>query len=150
MPQVYWKFANNAGEQLARCVREFQSLEPYRPIIPTGAAFKEHGWSPETAEVEDFFKAAQELNLPAANLYSWDSCRASLPGIWKTSSEYEWAPPPAQLDITEQYVEALNSRDPDQLLKLYNSNAVHITAARTVAIIVLPSFVFIFSSPLRF
>lgn len=132
MPQVYWKFANNPGEQLARCVREFQSLEPYRPIIPTGAAFWEHGWSPEPVEVEEFFKAAQELNLPAANLYSWDSCRATLPGVWKTSAKYEWAAPPSKLDITERYIEALNTRDLDQVLKLYNSNAVHITAARTV------------------
>jgi hypothetical protein len=132
MPQVYWKFSKNAGEQLARCVREFQSLTPYRPIIPTGAAFKEHGWSPEPSEVEEFFETARKLNLPAANLYSWDSCRANLPEVWKTSAAYEWFPQVKPADITEQYIEALNKRDLDQILSLYNANAVHITAARSV------------------
>jgi hypothetical protein len=132
MPQVYWMFSHNAGEQLTRCVREFQSLTPQRPIIPTGAAFKERGWKPEPAEIMDFLETAQRLNLPAANLYSWDSCRAYLPDIWKTSSEYDWFAPPTPGDITEQYIKALNTRDPDQVLKLYNSNAVHITAARSV------------------
>ena len=132
MPQVYWKFAHNAGEQLSRCVREFQSLEPTRPIIPTGAAFKEHGWKPTTAEVVDFLETAQRLNLPAANLYSWDSCRANLPDVWKINADYDWFPSPTPADITEHYIEALNSRDPDQVMKLYNPNAVHITSARTV------------------
>jgi hypothetical protein len=132
MPQVYWMFSHNAGEQLARSVREFQSLTPQRPIIPTGSAFKERGWKPEPAEVVDFLETAQKLNLPAVNLYSWDSCRAYLPDIWKTSSDYDWFPPPTPGDITEKYIEALNTRDPDQVLKLYNSNAVHITAARSV------------------
>lgn len=132
MPQVYWLFSHNAAEQLARCVREFQSLTPQRPIIPTGAAFKEHGWKPEPGEVVDFLETARKLNLPAANLYSWDSCRAHLPDVWKTSSDYDWFQPPTPEDITEQYIEALNTRDPDQVLKLYNSNAVHITAARSV------------------
>ncbi|MFL7892687.1 MAG: nuclear transport factor 2 family protein [Anaerolineales bacterium] len=132
MPQVYWMFSKNAGEQLARCVREFQSLTPYRPIIPTGAAFKEHGWSPDPSEVVEFFDTARELNLPGANLYSWDSCRANLPDVWKTSAGYEWFPQAKPADITEQYIEALNKHDLDQILSLYNSNAVHITAARSV------------------
>jgi hypothetical protein len=132
MPQVYWKFSKNPGEQLARCVREFQSVTPYRPIIPTGAAFKEHGWAPDPAEVLEFFEAARKLNLPAANLYSWDSCRANLPDVWKTSAEYEWLPRAKPGDITEQYIAALNKRDLDQIIELYNTNAVHITAARSV------------------
>lgn len=132
MPQVYWMFSHNAGEQLTRSVRELQSLTPQRPIIPTGAAFKERGWKPEPTEVVEFLETARRLNLPAANLYSWDSCRAHLPDVWKMSSDYDWFHPPTPGDITEQYIEALNTRDPDQVLKLYNSNAVHITAARTV------------------
>lgn len=132
MPQVYWMFSENAGEQLTRCVREFQSITPYRPIIPTGAAFKERGWKPDPKEVKDFLETAQRLNLTAANLYSWDSCRANLPEVWKTSANYEWFPQGKPADITEQYIEALNNRDLDQIIDLYNSNAVHITAARSV------------------
>jgi hypothetical protein len=132
MPQVYWKFAHNPGEQLSRCVREFQALTPSRPIIPTGAAFKEHGWNPSGDEILDFIEAARKLNLPAVNFYSWDSCRARLPEIWKIARDFDWDAPPSPPDITMQYIDALNSGDPDQLVKLYNPNAVHITAARTV------------------
>lgn len=132
MPQVYWMFSHNAGEQLARCVREFQAMTPTRPIIPTGAAFKEHGWKPTTAEIVDFLETAQRLNLPAANLYSWDSCRANLLDIWKVIHDYDWFPEATPGDITAQYIEVLNTKDPDQIVKLYNPNAVHITAARTV------------------
>jgi hypothetical protein len=113
-------------------VREFRSITPYRPIIPTGAAFKERGWKPNPSEVEEFLETAKSLNLTAANLYSWDSCRANLPEVWKTTSNYEWFPQPKPADITEQYIEALNNRDLDQIIDLYNSNAVHITAARSV------------------
>lgn len=132
MPQVYWMFSHNAGEQLARCVREFQSLTPTRPIIPTGAAFKEHGWKPNTAEIVDFLETAQRLNLQAANLYSWDSCRAYLPEVWKVVEDYQWFPETTPGDITTQYIDLLNTKNPDQVVKLYNQNAVHITAARTV------------------
>lgn len=132
MPQVYWKFSHNAGEQLSRCVREFQALTPSRPIIPTGAAFKEHGWNPTGDEILDFLKTAQKLNLLGANFYSWDSCRSGLPEIWKTSRDYDWDAPPSPPDMTTRFIEALNTRDPRQVVKLYNPNAVHITAARTV------------------
>lgn len=132
MPQVYWMFSPHAGEQLTRCVREYQSMTPQRPIIPTGAAFKERGWKPAPEEITDFLETAKRLNLPAVNLYSWDSCRANLPEVWKTSSEYDWFPQTKPEDITERYIEALNNHDPEQVLQLYNPNGVHITAARSV------------------
>lgn len=131
MPQVYWVHAQNAGEQLARSLREFQSLTPYRPLIPTGAAFKEHGWKPNPTEILDFLETSQKLNFPAVNFYSWDSCRANLPEIWKVCQDYDWSQPPAA-DITESFIDALNTHKPEQVLKLYNPNAVHITSARSV------------------
>lgn len=132
MPQVYWMFSDSAGDQLARCVREFQSVTPSRPIIPTGSAFKEHGWKPDPAQIVDFLQTAKKLNLHAANFYSWDSCRKYLPDIWQLVHDFEWLPSPSPGDITEQYIAALNSLDPDQILKFYNPNAVHITSARTI------------------
>lgn len=132
MPQVYWKFADNAGEQLARCVREFQALPPSRPIVPTGAAFTEHGWNPSTDEILDFLDIVRKLNLPGVNFYSWDSCRARLPEIWRTIRDYDWDAPPSPPDISTQYIAALNAGDPLQVIKLYNPDAVHITATRTV------------------
>jgi hypothetical protein len=80
----------------------------------------------------EFLETAKSLNLTAANFYSWDSCRANLPDVWNSTAEYEWFPQPKPADITEQYIEALNNRDFDQLINLYNPNAVHITAARSV------------------
>jgi hypothetical protein len=132
MPQVYWMFSEKAGEQLTRSVREFQAITPTRPIIPTGAAFKEHGWKPDAAQVIDFLQTAKDLNLPAANLYSWDSCRRYLPEIWQANQDFEWLPLSSPRDITERYVTALNTLNPDRMINLYNSNAVHITSARTI------------------
>jgi hypothetical protein len=35
-------------------------------------------------------------------------------------------------DIVQQYIDALNTGNPDQLAALYQPNAVHVTAERTV------------------
>lgn len=132
MPQVYWMFATNPDAQLARCVREFQNLAPFRPIIPTGAAFTEHGWQPSPAEVKRFLDAARQLNLSAANFWEWYDAR-HIPNMWATIRDYPWplAGGPPQ-DIVERLLAAWNTRDPDQVVGLYTDNAVHITAARTV------------------
>jgi hypothetical protein len=132
MPQVYWMKATNAGAQLERSVREFSSMTPFRPIIPTGAAFKEWGWKPAVSEVLEFLHTAKSLNLAAVNFYSWDSARAYLPDIWDAIAAYPWPSPGALSDPASQFVAALNTRNPDQVLNLYNPNAVHITAARTI------------------
>jgi len=132
MPQVYWMFAHNAGEQLTRSMREFQSMTPFRPIIPTGSAFQERGWEPTTAEVLDFLQTVQSLNLTAANFYSWDSSRASVPDVWNTIRDYPWSLPPPPGDITHQLVNALNTHNPDQVINYYTPTAVHVTAARTI------------------
>jgi hypothetical protein len=135
MPQVYWMQAHNAGDQLRRCVREFQAMAPFRPIVPTGAAFKEYGWKPAPGEVKDFLQTAQSLNLTSANFYSWDSSRATvqgLPEIWETIRDYSWGTPTTPVDITNLLINALNTRNPDKVVNLYNPTAVHITAARTI------------------
>jgi len=131
MPQVYWMFGHNAGEQLVSSVREFQGITPYRPIIPVGAAFRQSGWQPTSAEVLDFLQTAQSLNLNAANFYSWDSCRTYLPDVWNTIRDYQWTPSPPG-DIVLQYIAALNAHNLDQVVALYNPTAVHITADRTI------------------
>lgn len=132
MPQVYWKHAHNPASQLTRCIREFQAMTPYRPIVPTGAAFSEHGWQPTAEEVQEFLQTAQSFNLNAVNFYSWDSCRAKLPEVWNLIRDYPWPSGTLPMDITMQYIDALNSHNPDQVISLYNPTAVHITAARTI------------------
>jgi len=63
MPQVYWVRAHNPAAQLRRSVAEFQRLQPWRPIIPTGSAYKGFGWQPTAAEMTAFLHTAQELDL---------------------------------------------------------------------------------------
>jgi hypothetical protein len=132
MPQVYWLMAHNAGEQLDRCVREFQAMTPYRPIVPVGAAYKEFGWLPTSAEILDFLQTAQSLNLKAANFYSWDSCRQNLPQIWSTIKDYQWQPGDTYGDLPTRIITALNTHNPDQIIQLYQQNAIHITATRNI------------------
>lgn len=134
MPQVYWMFATNPGEQLTRSVQEFAAMEYNPPIVPTGAAFREHGWQPTAEQDLEFLLAARSLNLSAANFWEWSSCRLDLPtDVWATIAGFDWEG--AYISPTEiavQYISALNSHDPVNVMKLYNDNAVHISSARTL------------------
>lgn len=132
MPQVYWMKAHNPAEQLARSLREFQAMVPFRPVIPTGAAFTEHGWTPTTTEVTSFLAAAKALNLTAANFWEWSNTRLLLPNLWTTIQDFDWPVGASQADIAQRYLAALNTRDPGQVVSLYDPGAVHITSARTV------------------
>jgi hypothetical protein len=134
MPQVYWMQARNPVDQLNRCVREFQTMTPSRPIIPTGAAFKEYGWKSNAEEVVDFMKAAQRQNLSAINFWEWSHARdnSNLPGMWDAIRNYPWEQTPALPDICQRYINALNTRKPNEVIKLYNPNAIHVTGIRTI------------------
>ncbi len=132
MPQVYWVLAHNPAEQLERCVREFQSMAPYRPIIPTGSAYKSGGWQATPDEVTALMEKAQQLNLTAVNFWEWANCRTYISEVWRAIARYPWPGGPAPEDIVQQYIDALNSRDVSQIVNLYNSNVVHINAARTI------------------
>lgn len=132
MPQVYWMMAHDAGSQLSRSVNEFYTMPPYRPIIPVGAAFREHGWQPSPSEVLDFLATARSLNLPAVSFYSWDSVRSALPEVWEVIRDYTWPASPSVEDIPARLIAALNTHDPEQVLAFYNPNAVHLTSARTI------------------
>ena len=132
MPQVYWVQANNPAGQLARCVREFQSIIPYRPIFPTGSAYKSGGWQATPEQVISFMETALKLNLTAANFWEWANCRRYLPDVWRAIARFSWSSTPAPVDISQQYIAALNSRDISQVVNLYVPDALHINAARTI------------------
>jgi hypothetical protein len=109
MPQVYWMEATNAGEQLRQCVDEYRQIAPERPIIPTGAAFSERGWSAQPGEVIDFLDTARALGLSGANFWEWENCRRLLPGVWDVISRYSWTvtnvepepvPEPERVEVT--------------------------------------------------
>lgn len=134
MPQVYWLKAHNPGPQLERCVEEFQSLAFTPPVFPTGAAYTEWDWAPTADDILEFLDKAKALNLKGVNFWEWSNCFENLPReIWTTIRDYSWdhkPEPPA--DITEAYIEALNTHDPAQVIALYQDNAVHITSQRTI------------------
>jgi len=133
MPQVYWEKAHNAGDQLTRSVQEFQAMTPFRPIIPTGAAYQEHGWQPNVSEVLEFLNTSQTLNLSAANFWEWSDARSGImPGVWEAIRDYQWGAPLPPKDICQRYIIALNSHNPNQVVDLYTPNSVHVTATQTV------------------
>lgn len=133
MPQVYWMQAHNPDTQLRKSVREFQTMNPSRPVFPTGSAFGAGGWAPTTGDMKRFMLTAQEMKLPGCNFWSWDYSRGgSLPGIWPVIADFPWAGGATPKDGTEVYVEALNSHDPHKMAALYDPKAIHVSATRTV------------------
>lgn len=133
MPQVYWQSAHNAGEQLVNCIHQFQAMTPYRPIFPTGAAYREAGWQPAVSEVQDFMDTAKRLNLSGFNIWEWSDARSGImPGVWEAIRDFNWSGAPAPKDICEKYIAALNTHDPQQVISLYTATAVHITSNRTI------------------
>jgi len=132
MPQVYWMQAHNPGTQLIKTVREFQSLTPQRPVIPTGAAFREHGWQPTASEVVEFMQTAKKLNLSSVNFWEWSDARSDgMPGIWEAIRDFAWSGAPP--DMCQKFIDALNTGSVDTVISLYNPSAVHINAVRTAA-----------------
>jgi hypothetical protein len=136
MPQVYWMSAHNPASQLDRTLTEFKAITPYRPIIPMGPAFYESSWAPTSAEVKAFLDEAKNLGMTAANFFSWDDCRKNLPDVWTTISNYSWpgntTPVTPTKDITQLYIEALNSKNLDTIMALFGTQCVHIDAKSTI------------------
>lgn len=133
MPQVYWvKAHNNAGEQLRRCVNEFQQMRPFRPIIPTGPTYKESGWIPTQQEVIEFMQVAKQLRLSAVNFWYWDGVRRYMPDFWDLVKDFAYDDPIPAASIASKFIAALNSHDPAQVVNQYADNAVHIRAEKAI------------------
>ena len=136
MPQVYWMQAHNPDYDLKRCVSEFKSLTPFRPIVPTGPAYGEGGWYPSASEVKTFLDTARTLDLKAANFYSWDYSRLHLVPVWDEIARYNWpaqgTPQVPSADPVTGIFEALNSMQFDPMLDLYAANAVLVTPQQTI------------------
>lgn len=132
MPQVYWMSAHDPAAQLQRSLDEFKKITPFRPITPTGPAFSENGWAPLPSEVQSFLVKARALGMTAANFFSWDDSRAKLPAVWDTIAKYSWPVDSTVKDITELFIDAMNTHNPDLVAALYTPDAVHITSKRTL------------------
>lgn len=138
MPQVYWEQAHNPAQQLERTVKEYNNpalVGHMRPVIPTGAAYGAGGWRASPLEIKQFLRAALQLQLPAANLYSWDY--ATAPGrtdMWDAAADFPWLSGSGRDDVEgpiTRYFEALNSGNLDRVLAVYMANAALVTPERT-------------------
>jgi len=132
MPQVYWMLSHNPQTQLQRCVDEYAKLTPNLPVIPMGPAYSEGGWTPSATEITWFMQKCQTLKLDAVNFFSWDESQVRQPAIWDAIVKYPWATESAVKDITELYIDALNTHNPEMVTALYAPDAVHITGKRTL------------------
>lgn len=132
MPQVYWEQSHNPKANLVRTVKEFQSITPFRPIVPTGPTYRAGSWIPTVEDTRKFLDTSKELNLEAVNFFSWDECRPAYPDLWKAMSDYDWDKAQSVKDISDLWVDALNSGVPEQVTKLYAANSVHITSTRSI------------------
>jgi hypothetical protein len=132
MPQVYWVEAHNPGDQLIRCLREFQAITPFRPIIPTGSAYQQGDWAPTPAEITEFLDTARNLNMSAANFWEWGHTRLYLPALWQTVTGYNYSNIPSDEEIVQRYFAALNAHDVEQVVALYHPSVVHVTPQRTI------------------
>lgn len=149
MPQVYWQGSHNPEVQLERCLEEFKKLSPQRPVIPTGAAYSEHSWTPEKEEVEGFLNESQRQGLKAANFWEWSAARSV--GLWDVVAKYEWnggpprsetpmepvptfpTPPPREPgNIIHDLFDAMNSRKPDNMIRFYHPDVTHANRYRVV------------------
>ncbi len=130
-PQVYWQGAHNPRIQLQQSIREFNGMFPYRPVIPTGAAYSEHNWTPTTADLEGFLQAARDFKLPAVSFWEWAAARKHQ--LWDTIAQFNWPPVnPQPKDIVERLVAALNTRNPDEVIKFYAANAALVNPSQSV------------------
>jgi len=135
MPQVYWQGAKNPDLQLRRSLEEFRKMDPWRPVFPTGAAYREHNWQPTAEQLNIFMDEARRLGLPGINFWEWSAARSL--GFWEPISEYAWSgqphakpkPPVAAKpkDFVEKFFDALNTRRPDSVMPFYKDEAIHVS-----------------------
>jgi SnoaL-like domain len=135
MPQVYWEQAHNPDQQLVRCANEFANpalVGWVRPMLPTGSAYGVGNWKASPEEVKRFLDKAISLALPAANFYSWDYATSTgNTALWDTVASFDW-PGAKPQDIVARFFAALNAHDVEQVVGLYQLNAGHVTAERTL------------------
>jgi len=77
-------------------------------------------------------QVAQKLDLPAVNFWYWEGCRRDLPNFWDLVREYPFQTSSDVASLPSQYLSALNSKNPEQVLNFYDPNAVHIRAGNVI------------------
>lgn len=116
MPQVYWLLQHNPVWQLEECIRQYDALSIQRPMIPTGAAWKEGSWMPTVQDLVTFMDAARQHGFEAANFWAWEHTEL-LPALWQAIADYDWpveqpAPPEEEemSELSEKLDQVLNNQ----------------------------------------
>jgi len=86
-PQVYWAKATNSGAQLLRTLGEWRGMTD-KPIIPTGSAYSEFGWTAKATEVVEFLQTAKDEGLEGANFWVWHHAKKL--GLWDYIAQFPW------------------------------------------------------------
>lgn len=89
-PQVYPEGVHNPAEQLERSCRELRALKDV-PIVPTGAAYAEHGWQPTVQDLDAFDAKAHTLGLPGLSWWSLQAIEAH-PDFYAAIARHDWTP----------------------------------------------------------
>jgi hypothetical protein len=78
-------------------------------------------------------QACRDNDLPGANFWEWYYARRA-PALWEAVKDFEWAAPPPEKprDVSERFIEALNTKDPVKVTSLYGNAGVHVTGDRTI------------------
>jgi hypothetical protein len=139
MPQVYFEYSNNPEEQLERSVAQYQDLRPSRPVIPTAPTYGLETWRPTAGQVHRLLARAKEIGLQGANAWSWDYARSpNYTDLWDAVAGFKFgsngggSEGPESKDIVDRLARRLNQGDVDQIMKLYQEDAAHVTGARTI------------------
>jgi len=135
LPQIYWIKSVNPAQQLQKSYDEYKAIKPWRPFVPTGAAFGYGNWTATPAQIVEFLTKARAMNLPGANFWEMASARDNGGSLWKAIKGYNWAtgtapvvqpdPAPAPIsssptpDIYTRLINAMNSRNPKNPASLY-------------------------------
>jgi hypothetical protein len=133
MPQVYFEKAHNPEEQLDRCLEQYMSLVPARPVIPTAPTYAVGDWRPTPDEIQRFLQHSRELGLTAANAWSWDFARRpKYMDLWDAVADFDWPPVAPVADIPERLIDSMNEYKPGRVAALYARDAAHVTGTRTI------------------
>jgi len=134
MPQVYWMQAHNPAAQLRMSVAQFETLYTKigfsRPILPTGAAFGEHGWVATIKDLDEFhiecLKMASENKIVASNNW-WELSAIVKHAFTETISVHAWenAPPPLPLPEPEP--------ETPKTLQVVNAKGINVRTQPTVS-----------------
>jgi hypothetical protein len=140
LPQIYWVESVNPAQQLKKSYDEYKKITPWKPYVPTGAAFAQGNWTVTPAQINEFISKARDMKLSGVNFWEMGSANDNGAKLWKAIKGYDWATgnaPPVEPDpnptpggnveyskpdIVSRYLAALNSNNANNLAKLYESN----------------------------